>query len=294
MTHLASILLWGACNDMAPIEATAIDGAMLPAPETTATTESEEHHGGSDDDVDNDGSPTDEDCDDYDPRVGKLLYETPFVEDDGYLRNTPTLLDEWWLADGALHTEGYGQQAQIGPYETWRDTVTFSRVWGEGAYKGCPDCTDPTERYRAGVLARTVEDADQDEGYHGYRCAVAENAGDDCFEPGPHLQLAAFLDGPEDDLSFECDGDCPPNTTFDQLDRTNRDERTNALVGDWAELAFWAVGEQLTCEMWGEGGDYWRAEAVDDRFVSGGTGLSVLNLAASYEYLKVCEALASP
>jgi hypothetical protein len=296
MARIGTLMLLAACNDMAPLDPTAVGGSMMPALEPTSTTETEDdvHHGGSDDDVDNDGSPAGEDCDDFDPRIGRLLYETGFYAADGYLHNTATLRDPWWLADSAIHTAGYGQQAQIGADEVWRDTVTFTRVWGEGAYKGCDDCEDPTQRYRAGVLSRAVTDNDQDEGYHGYRCAVAENAGDDCFEPGPHLQIAAFLDGPEDDLSFECDGNCPPNTTFDQLDRVNRDERTDALLGDRSELAFWTVGEQLTCEMWGEGGDYWRAEASDDRFVSGGTGLSVLNLAASYEYLKVCEALASP
>lgn len=248
----------------------------------------------SDPDDDDDGVDDGADCEPLDARVGRLLYETPFTAPDSYLANSATLLDPWTFLDDTISTAGYGQQAYIGPDETWADTVTYTTVWGDRAFKGCEGCGDPTERYRAGVLARVHEDLDQDEGYHGYRCAVAENAGDDCFEPGPHLQIAAFLDVAEDDLSFECDGNCPPNTSFDQLDRVNRDERTDLLVGDKADLAFWVVGNQLTCEMWGEGGDYWRAEAVDERMVDGGTGLSVLNLAATYEYLKVCEAFATP
>ncbi len=294
MNAISLAILLAACNDMAPVAPTELDSHMLPPPPESTTTTEEDHGGGSDGDGDDDGVPGGDDCDDNDPRIGVLLYESGFDADDDYLNNTSTLLDPWWYLDSTINTAGYGQQAQIGPYESWRNTVTFTRVWGTGAYKGCEDCEDPTERYRAGVLSRVVEDRDQGEGFHGYRCAVAENAGDDCFEPGPHLQIAAFLDGPEDDLSFECDGDCPPNTTFDQLDRVNRDENTDALVGDYSDLAFWAVGTELTCEMWGEGGDYWRADATDDRFVSGGTGLSVLNLASTYSYLKVCGALVSP
>lgn len=245
-------------------------------------------------DADGDGVGEGLDCDDNDDRVGAELYEATFGANDLYMNNSATLLDPWWYESGYINTAGYGQQAYIGPDERWANTVTYTYLSGEGAWPGCVDCPDPTERYRAGVLARMSHDADQDEGFHGYRCAVAENKGDDCFEPGPHLQIAAFLDVGEDDLSFECDGDCPPNTSFDQLDRTNRDERTDLLVGDTASLAFWVVDNDLVCEMWGKGGDYWRAEAEDDRFTSGGTGLSVLNLAAEYDYLRVCEAFATP
>ena len=64
--------------------------------------------------------------------------------------------------------------------------------------------------------------------------------------------------------------------------------------GDSASLAFWTFGQELTCEFTGWDGEVVTAKATDDRFTSGTTGLSTLNLIAGYDYLKVCEALASP
>ncbi len=151
------------------------------------------------------------------------------------------------------------------------------------------------DRFRAGILARMNHDADQGEGFHGYRCAVARNSQLGCYEPGRFVQLAAFLDGPEGAVQSECSLDrCAPNPGFDQLDREPRGESTDLILGDGADLTFWAVGNSLQCEFAGEDGERVVTSATDDRIQTGGTGLSVLNLFTQYESVRVCQAFHIP
>ncbi len=151
------------------------------------------------------------------------------------------------------------------------------------------------DRFRAGILARANVDRDQDEGFHGYRCAVARNSEVDCHKPGRFVQLASFLDGPEDNINSECDNEtCPANTTFKQLARSERSDRTDVLNGDKTALTFWAVGEELVCEFEGNMGEKVTARGTDSDFKEGTTGLSLLNLHTEYAEVKVCEALAAP
>lgn len=248
-----------------------------------------------DDDEDDDGVPTDDDCDDGDPRVGALLYESDFAQSDGYLLNGP-VLDDPWSFDGEANNSGAGQQALLGEGEEWGDTVTFGRLRISAVKTTCEsdDCKANSTRFRAGYLARTTADADQGEGFHGYRCAVAQNSGTDCYDPGPFVQLAAFLDGPEDDIASECANGCPPNPTFDQLDREERSDDTNFIAGDSGELTFWAVGSHLVCEFHGNNGEHVVASADDNDFASGTTGLSTLNARANFDYIRVCEAFDTP
>lgn len=247
-----------------------------------------------DDDEDEDGVSADDDCDDADPRIGALLYENDFAQPDGYLMNGPVLLDPWSF-DGEANNSDGGQQALLGQAEGWGDTVTFGRVRISGIDLACGNnCQEDNTRFRAGYLARTTADADQDEGFYGYRCAVAQNSGVDCFDPGPFVQLAAFLDGPEDDFNSECANGCPPNPTFDQLDRQERSKDTNFIMGDSGDLTFWAVGSHLVCEFHGNNGEHVVASADDDRFATGTTGLSSLNALSNFDYVRVCEAFDTP
>ena len=108
------------------------------------------------------------------------------------------------------------------------------------------------------------------------------------------MQLAAFLQGPEDNIHSECTVGCAPNPTFDQLSRKNRSEVTDLLSGGTAKLTFWVVGSQLQCTFDGEGGEHVTTSAVDDRFASGGTGLSTLNALGDFDHLKVCQAFGTP
>ena len=151
------------------------------------------------------------------------------------------------------------------------------------------------DRFRAGILARASEDADQGEGFNGYRCAVARNSEIDCHRPGRFVQLAAFADAAEDDINGECNLTvCPDDPAFDQLDRTERTLGTDLLAGDDAWLTFWAVGNQLVCEFDGADGEHVVAQAEDDSFSRGTTGLSVLNALSDFDYVQVCEALTAP
>ena len=149
-----------------------------------------------------------------------------------------------------------------------------------------------TERWRAGVLGRAELDSDQDEGYHGYRCALARNSELDCFEAGYFLQIAAFLDAPEDDIFSECEGSCL-NTTFDQLARTNHDGSVD-IENEDVEIRFWMVGEELYCEASDGDGNTVTASATDSRFSQGATGMSTLNMFADYDDIELCEAYGVP
>ncbi|MFO0587983.1 MAG: DNRLRE domain-containing protein [Polyangiaceae bacterium] len=247
-------------------------------------------------DGDGDGVPSNSDCDDANPLIGALLYQNDMSVDTSYLQNSPKLLDPWVYHDGAVSPTQGGQQALLGQAEVWTNTVTFATLSAHGSLSGCsgdaPDCHP--DRFRAGILARQNIDLDQDEGYHGYRCAIAQNSATDCYEPGPFVQVAAFLDGPEDNIHSECTAGCPPNPTFDQLGRTNRSEHTNLLAGDSANLTFWVVGSSLLCEFDGLNGEHVSTAATDDRFNSGGTGLSTLNALGDFDQIKVCQAFGVP
>ncbi len=155
-----------------------------------------------------------------------------------------------------------------------------------------------TERWRAGVLARAAVDEDQDEGFHGFRCALARNAVDDCYADGHFLQIAEFMDAPEDDIYSECEDDaCAENTTFDQLARVDHDGTIDISAGDVADLAFWVVGDDLMCAVDdGNGGTYVRADAEGEAgsFGSGTTGMSTLNMFGDFDHIVVCEAFAIP
>ena len=152
-----------------------------------------------------------------------------------------------------------------------------------------------TDRWRAGVLLRSELDADQNEGFHGYRCALARNKDTDCFAAGHFLQIGAFLDEAEDDVQSECTTGCVANPTFDQLARTNHDGATDISVGDVASLAFYAVGDQLTCQaLDASGAVIAEARATDDRFTHGTVGMSTLNMFGDYENIKVCRANHTP
>ena len=87
--------------------------------------------------------------------------------------------------------------------------------WG-----GCCGNWGPTNRWRSGILLRASLDDDQDEGYHGYRCAIASNAetvggiphsGDSI---GQFLQLSEFMDWPRGRLGLGVRGaeTTPPST----------------------------------------------------------------------------------
>lgn len=242
-----------------------------------------------DPDLDEDGRPASIDCDDADPRLGRLHYADDFSSDSGALGVTPALDDPWVHEGGAVsNTEG-GQQAQLGRVE-WGDTVTYVTLRADGA--ACSGCEAP-ERFRAGVLARASAAPAQDEGFTGYRCAVAFNEVDDCGPDGPFVQLASFLDGPEDEIGSECEDVCA-NPTFDQLDRVERTEATDLLAGDSAQLAFWVHGADLVCTFTGVDGETVTTRATDHAFEGGATGLSVLNAMAAFDEIRVCELLAAP
>jgi hypothetical protein len=246
-------------------------------------------------DDDDDGVGSENDCDDNDPRIGALLYENHFDNDDGYLGLGPQLLDPWVLWGSEIHTTDGGQQALLGQAENWGDTVTFGTLRVSAIETECGNnCVEDNTRFRAGFLARTTVDEDQDEGYHGYRCAVAQNSGADCYDPGPFVQLSAFLDVEEDDVNSECVNGCVPNPSFDQLDREERSEGTNFGEGDSGSLVFWAVGQELVCEFYGNDDEHVVAHAIDDRFDTGTTGLSTLNALADFDHVKVCQAFEAP
>lgn len=150
-------------------------------------------------------------------------------------------------------------------------------------------CGD-TDRWRAGILARASLDSDQDEGYHGYRCALAHNAEGECFDPGHFLQIAEFMDAEEDDINSECEGSCV-NSSFDQLARKDHDGTTDLADGDAASLVFWLYDTQLYCEAADDKGNVFASAVVeDDSFRRGESGFSTLNMFGQFDYIKICKA----
>lgn len=149
-----------------------------------------------------------------------------------------------------------------------------------------------TDRWRAGVLGRAALDDDQDEGFHGYRCALSRNQEEGCYNPGHFLQIGEFEDVAEDGISSECEENCPGNNSFAQHARTDH-EAFDISAGDIVDLRFWLVGEDLYCEAT-DGEQTVSARGSDRSFTAGGTGLSSLNAWAAYDDLSVCEAFAVP
>ncbi len=161
---------------------------------------------------------------------------------------------------------------------------------------GVIDC-GATQAWRAGIVSRATADADQDEGYHGFRCALASNAELDCNPAGHFLEIAEFMDAPEDEIGSACSEGCPDDTTFDELARVDHDGSLDVSLGDSASMAFWAVGDDLACEVDdGFGNDAVRAEAAGaaTSFTSGTVALSTLNLIGDFDHILVCEAFGIP
>lgn len=248
-------------------------------------------------DRDRDGSPEDEDCDDTNAHVGRLLYEDTLSEDSGFFAEPPQLSEEPWMYDdGALVATGSGQQARIGQAQSWGDIAVFATLSSRGTLGGCCDNEGPINRWRAGLVVRGELDEDQDEGFHGYRCALASNAStvDGVPHSGPStgffLQVAEFMDGAEDEISTECEDGV--NTTFDELDREEH-SIVDLASGETAELAFYAVGDTLHCQV-SANGQTVTATGHDDSFRTGTIGFSTLNMFGEFHSVRVCEARATP
>jgi hypothetical protein len=251
-------------------------------------------------DEDLDGVPTKLDCNDFDPTVGGLLFEDDFSQDTGFFSPTEQLAAPWGWENGLTFAAEGGQQAQLGQPQDWSDVVVFAKLSARGTKANCGN--DPgqqacssTDRWRAGVVVRAAADADQDEGYHGYRCSLSSNAENGCFEDGLFLQIGEFMDAPEDDMNSECSepGSCPPNTTFDQLGRQNHED-FDLGAGDTGYLTFYAVGQNMHCEAVGDDGQVVSVTGTDDSFASGTVALSTLNIYGEFDHIRVCHALGLP
>ncbi len=154
-----------------------------------------------------------------------------------------------------------------------------------------------TDRWRAGVLVRAALDADQDEGFHGYRCALARNDDEGCHDAGHFLQIAEFEDAAEDGIQSECDPDCGPNSTFVELARTDHGGVPDLAAQDVARLTLWAVGQDLVCTAEDDASGTSieaRAEGAATSFATGTVGMSTLNMFGVVDAIRVCEAYATP
>ncbi|HET6480682.1 MAG TPA: hypothetical protein VFG35_11680, partial [Actinoplanes sp.] len=251
-------------------------------------------------DEDQDGVIARLDCNDFDATVGNFLFEDDFSQSTGFFSPTPQLDAPWGYQDGITFAADGGQQAQLGQPRDWSDVVVFAKLSASGTKTNCglesgqEACTS-TDRWRAGVVLRAAEDADQDEGYHGYRCALSSNAVNGCFEDGLFLQIGEFMDAPEDDVDSECAraGTCPPNTTFDQLGRQNH-ELIDLGAGDTGYITFYAVGQNMHCEAVSDDGQVVTVTGTDDSFATGTVALSTLNIYGEFDFVRVCQALALP
>jgi hypothetical protein len=253
-------------------------------------------------DEDQDGVIARNDCNDFDPTVGNLLFEDDFSQNTGFFSPTAQLDAPWGWEDGITFAADGGQQAQLGQPRDWSDVVVFAKLSARGTKSNCgvqegQEACDNSERWRAGLVVRANQDADQDEGYHGYRCALSSNAVNGCFEDGLFLQIGEFMDAPEDGVDSECaqtqSGSCPINSTFDQLGRQNH-ELLDLGAGDAGYLTFYAVGQNMYCEAVGDDGQVVTVTGTDDSFATGTVALSTLNVYGEFDYVRVCQALGLP
>lgn len=167
--------------------------------------------------------------------------------------------------------------------------AAFDYDWDSDAQVLCGN----TERWRVGLLARATLDSDQDEGFHGYRCAIARNdESRDCATPGYFLQLAEFRDAEEDEVKSECEGSCS-DPSFTQLARTDADESFDLVEGASVQLRLWAFDDELYCQAITEDGTIWTASAVDTSFSGGTVGLSTMHAFGTFDDLQACESLAA-
>lgn len=247
-------------------------------------------------DNDKDGVFERNDCDDNDPFALELLFEDTFIRDTSFFNETQQLSgDPWSFHDGKVTATGASQQALMGTAQDWDNVVVKAIVASRGTYGGC--CVNgPTHRWRQGLVLRASADADQDEGFHGYRCALASNAqplngtphGGD--STGEFLQIGKFLDAAEDNISSECEGGL--NSTFDELSRTDYDSFAYNKGGKY-ELSFWAVGNSLHCQV-KNGEETISTHAYDSEFTNGTVGVSTLNMFGEFDEIKVCRTAVTP
>lgn len=249
-----------------------------------------------DTDNDNDGIAAELDCDDDDSTLGAVLYEDTFGSDTGWFRTTSQLDDPWNFGHGTVSSSDGGQQALLGQEQDWTDVAVFATLSATGTQRGCCGEQGSTNRWRAGIMLRASLDSDQDEGFRAYRCALASNAEGTGGIPhagpstGRFLQLAEFMDATEDDTQSECEDG--PNTTFNELDRHDHDI-VDLAAGGVAQLAFYAVGDELRCEL-GAGQETVTVTGQDDSFGHGTVGLSTLNMFGAFQEIKVCQVLTEP
>lgn len=250
-------------------------------------------------DADDDGVPTESDCDDSDPAIGSLLYQNGFDSDTGYFQEPPQLsADPWVHANSALSSTDGGQQATLGQPESWGNVVVWGTVSASATESNCgSDCTNgPTNRWRAGFLVRAERNDVVDEGFHGYRCALSSNATGEGGVPyagestGHFLQVAEFINAKEDDWQYECNGG--PNPTFDELGKEFYDF-VDISDGGIAEVKFMAFDDELRCDM-NANGQSVSVSATGVDVTPGRVGLSTLNMYGNFHDIKVCELLAMP
>lgn len=238
-----------------------------------------------------------EDCDDNNPRIGERFLDTDFQAGTPELFfPTAQLNDAWVYEDASVLSPSGGQQAMLSFPQEWGNVVISARVSLDGTEHNCCGENAPTNRWRLGVTLRSNLNGAQDEGYTGYRCALAENATGEGGHPyygessGTFLQLAEFMFQTEDDFDSECFAG--PNVSFEELDRAYQ-SIADLQAGDTAEINFYAIGNTLICEAT-DGTHTVRTVAQDDTFVSGTVGLSTLNSFGRFHHVRVCEALDLP
>jgi hypothetical protein len=255
-------------------------------------------------DGDGDGTLLRNDCDDHNPAIGERLFATDFQSEpnpaDRLFFETDQLNTPWEYDEGSLVAPDGGQQAVLHHANNWDNIVVSATVSLDGTRHNCYDCDGgpgDTNRYRIGVTLRSNLASSQDEGYAGYRCALAENASGEGGHPyfghstGSFLQLAAFDMSTEDGLDSECFGG--PNVSFQEFDRANQ-SIVDLQGGDTATINFYAVGNQLICETVNSVGHTVRTVAETDLFATGTVGLSTLNAFGRFHSVQACAANGLP
>ena len=283
------------CNSTAradTVGTSALESARLPQPDF-----GESSAVALDEDVDGDGVMATDDCNDRDNRIGKLIHLEGFTSDNDWFHAPPELSEDPWVygPEGLLATGG-GLQAVLGEEEDWQNVIIHAVVTADGTSGG--ENYGPTNHWRIGLLVRAEENSGQQQGFLGYRCALASNAegvGDDPLQgpsTGQFVQLAELPDqtttaNASATQSTRCRN--ASSAGFVEIGR-NDFEGLDLVGGQDAVLAFAAVENSLSCEVVTTRETV--SVQVEDTSLDIGTiGLSTMNMFGKFKFLTVCEML---
>ena len=235
-------------------------------------------------DIDSDGIPAEQDCNDYNYQLGRRLFTDSFDTDTGVFQAPPRLdRDPWIYGDATLTATGGGQQAVLGANMDFNNLYITTVVSADGTNSGCVDSMGrETNFWRAGVLARANIDSSRDGDFNGYRCALASEE-DGRGNAVRFLQIVEFHDVTEPGGAVECGDDSSSYTELARAPVATSDLSNEGT----AVLSFALLGTQMECQLVSTRGVI-TISATADNIPSGSVGFSTHNMYGKFHFVNAC------